>query len=64
MQPFSVALKQLEAAVTAQSLPEADLAANRAAMATLKDFASSLESPVGYPAAAVKNVQFAIRWAV
>lgn len=64
MQPFSVAIKQLEEAVTETVLPVEALAANRAAMATVKDFAKSLETPHGYhgyPPASVKNVVFVIR---
>ena len=60
-QPFSLALRQLEAAVTEQVLPSEALAANRAALAAVREFAASLEPQYGYPPAAVKNVQFVFR---
>lgn len=59
--PFSVMMKQLEAAVTQQVLPTEALAANRQAMATLKEFARGLENPSSYPPAAVKVVKFVFR---
>ncbi|KAL4418994.1 hypothetical protein ABPG77_000859 [Micractinium sp. CCAP 211/92] len=63
-QPFSLALRQLEAAVTEQVLPPEALEANRQAMATVKEFARSLEhadTPTGYPSASIKNVSFTFR---
>jgi hypothetical protein len=59
--PFSVMMKQLEAAVTQQVLPTEALAANRQAMATLKEFARGLENPSSYPPSAVKVVKFVFR---
>jgi hypothetical protein len=61
VQPFSVALQQLEEAVTEQLLPPDMLASNRKALATLKDFAASLEPAQGYPPASVRKVQFVFR---
>ena len=62
-QPFSAAMKQLEAAVSEKLLPADALLANRKALATLKEFSTSLSSsPSGYPPAAVKNVEFVFRW--
>ena len=44
-------------------LPADALLANRKALATLKEFSTSLSSsPSGYPPAAVKNVEFVFRW--
>ncbi|KAL4430825.1 hypothetical protein ABPG75_006081 [Micractinium tetrahymenae] len=63
-QPFSVALRQLEAIVTEQVLPADALEANKKAMAAVKDFARSLEradTPSGYPAASIKHVSFTFR---
>ncbi|EFN59079.1 expressed protein [Chlorella variabilis] len=61
MQPFSVSLKQLEEVVTQDLLPADALEANRRALATLKQFARSLESPHGYPPAYIKVVMFTFR---
>ena len=44
-------------------LPADALLANKKALATLKEFSTSLSSsPSGYPPAAVKNVEFVFRW--
>lgn len=61
MQPFSVAMKQLQAAVTDAQLPPDALASNKKAWHTLTQFAKALESEHSYPPAAVKNVQFVFR---
>ena len=62
-QAFSAAMKQLEAAVSENLLPADALQANKKALATLKEFSTSLSSsPSGYPPAAVKNVEFVFRW--
>jgi len=63
-QPFSVALRQLEAALTEQVLPADVLENNRKHMATLKQFAASLSQPAGYPPATIKTVQFVFRCVV
>ena len=60
LQPLSKAVARLEAVVLSPSLPAADLDANRAALTSLKDFLSSLANPNAYPAAAIRNVNFAL----
>jgi predicted carbohydrate-binding protein with CBM5 and CBM33 domain len=57
-------MQQLEAKVTEELLPADALAANRRAFAAVQEFARSLESPQGFPKAAVKNVEFTFRWAL
>ena len=61
-QPFSVALKQLEAALGDPGLPPDALAANSQALLTLRSFAQNLSPPGGgYPPSFAKRVQFVFR---
>ena len=59
-QPLSQAVQQLERVVTDAKLPEEALAANTAALITLKGFLESLANPRSYPKAGIQNVHFAV----
>jgi hypothetical protein len=59
-QPLSQAVSQLEQAVTDGRLPQDALAANQAALSTLKSFLEGLTNPRSYPKAGIQNVQFSV----
>lgn len=61
-QPFSTALKQLEAALSDPGLPPEALAANSKALVTLREFARNLSPPGGgYPRTFAKRVEVVFR---